>query len=267
MLATVSATWSLGVPPAFWRVASRAALGPGVCCLSWFNHSGYVIPGSVCEEHIDDLSQFATRSSRIQLLHDAAQIGRKLRDGTAKLGLTLSCKSTLLANDKSMGKLIVGHFVAEGVLICQGNSRHRPRDRNRSREKKMRIQPMETHLERQTKGEESQSSVQDEPCCAKAQDDGHSFILFKFMVTRHREPPQHRFNTKCRNLKMDTVMGKTRAGAVSTDASFFGTKRVPQVATRVEQVSEWITMWRGFNAHTRRRIRKVWREIATYSGK
>ena len=32
----------------------------------------YVIPGSVCEEHIDDLSQFSTRSSRIQLLHDAA---------------------------------------------------------------------------------------------------------------------------------------------------------------------------------------------------
>ena len=72
-------------------------------------------------------------------------------------------------------------------------------------------------------------------------------------------------NAMCRNMKEDTVMGKTRACAVSTVALFFVTKQVPQGATRVEQVSEWITMWRGFNADTRRRISKVWREIAPYS--
>ena len=80
----------------------------------------YCFPGSVCEEHIDDLSQFATSSSRIQLLHDAAQIGKKVSDGTARLGLTRSCKSTLLANDKSLVKLIVGRLAADGVPICQG---------------------------------------------------------------------------------------------------------------------------------------------------
>ena len=37
---------------------------------------GYVFPGSVCDEHIDDLSQFVTNTSRIQLLHDAALIGK-----------------------------------------------------------------------------------------------------------------------------------------------------------------------------------------------
>ena len=36
----------------------------------------YVVPGSVCEEHIDDLSQFVTNTSRIQLFHDAALIGK-----------------------------------------------------------------------------------------------------------------------------------------------------------------------------------------------
>ena len=87
-----------------------------------FQSLGYVISGSVCEEHIDDLSQFATCSSRIQLLHDAAQIGKKLRDGTVMLGLPLTCKSTFLANDKSMEKLIVGHLVAEGLPICQGTA-------------------------------------------------------------------------------------------------------------------------------------------------
>ena len=81
---------------------------------------GYVVPGSVCEEHIDDLSPFVTSTSRMQLLHDAALIGKAVKDGTAKLGLTLSCKSTLVANDKSLGRLVVSHLVVGGVRICPG---------------------------------------------------------------------------------------------------------------------------------------------------
>ena len=38
------------------------------------------------------------------------------------LSLTLSCKSTLVANDTSLGKLIIGHLAAEGVPICQGTA-------------------------------------------------------------------------------------------------------------------------------------------------
>ena len=52
----------------------------------------------VCEEHIDDLSQFVSNTSRIQLFQDAALIGKAVKEGTAKLGLTLSGKSTLLAS-------------------------------------------------------------------------------------------------------------------------------------------------------------------------
>ena len=108
--------------------------------------------------------------SRIQLLHDAAQIGKQVTDGTAKLGLTLFCKSTLLANEKR----IVGHLEAEGVPICQGAAATELGDRNCSWEKKMRVKPMETHLERQANGEESQPPMQDEPGCAKARADGNS---------------------------------------------------------------------------------------------
>ena len=78
---------------------------------------GYVILGSVCEEHIDDLSQFGTSASRIQLLHDVAQNRQR---GERRYSLTLLCKSTLQANDKSLVKLIVSHLVAEEVPICQG---------------------------------------------------------------------------------------------------------------------------------------------------
>ena len=65
----------------------------------------YVVPGSVCEENIDNLSQFVTNTSRVQLLHDAALIGKAVKDGTAKLGLILSCKSTLLAKRHIPGKV------------------------------------------------------------------------------------------------------------------------------------------------------------------
>ena len=81
---------------------------------------GYVVSGSVCEEHIDDLSQLVTNTSRIQQFQDAALIGKAVKESTAKLGLPLSGKSTLLASDKSLGTLIVGHLGDECVPICLG---------------------------------------------------------------------------------------------------------------------------------------------------
>ena len=108
-----------------------------------------MVPGSVCEEYIDDLSQFVTNTSRIQLFHDAALIGKAVKEGTAQLGLTLSGKSTLLANDKSLGKLIVGHLGDEGAPICLGTP---ATDLGIER---MCSQPTETNVESQTKGQES----------------------------------------------------------------------------------------------------------------
>ena len=59
----------------------------------------------------------------MQLLHDAALIGQAVKDGTAK--------------------------------PCLANQRFWPGDRNSSREGEMCGMPMEAHLERQTKGQES----------------------------------------------------------------------------------------------------------------
>ena len=70
-------------------------------------------------------------------------------------------------------------------------------------------------------------------------------------------------NAMCKNLKIGIVMGKTRACAISTVAWFFGERRAPQIAARVEQICEWITMWKGFDVGTRRRICKVWVKKAT----
>ena len=89
-----------------------------------------------------------------------------------------------------------------------------------------------------------------------------AYNLFKSRATNAQGASTAHVNAMCKNLKMGTVMGKTEACAISTVAWFFGEKRVPQTATRVEQVSEWITMWGGFNVDTWRRIRKVCGEKA-----
>ena len=71
----------------------------------------------------------------------------------------------------------------------------------------------------------------------------------------------------CRNLKLGTVLGKTQACPITTVAWFFGVKRVPQTAGRVEQISEWISMWRNFNVDTRRRIRQILEEKGPHVGR
>ena len=54
----------------------------------------YVVPGSVCEGHIDDLSQFVTNTNRIQLLHDAALIGKvEILDWTISMIFVSECVS------------------------------------------------------------------------------------------------------------------------------------------------------------------------------
>ena len=67
----------------------------------------------------------------------------------------------------------------------------------------------------------------------------------------------------CRNLKLGTVLGKTQACPITTVAWFFGVKRAPQTAARVEQISEWISIWRNCNVDTRRRIHRFWRKKAS----
>ena len=172
-----------------------------------------MVPGSVFEEHIDDLSLFVTNTSRIQLSHDAALIGKAVKDCKTKMGLTLSCKPELLANDQSLRKLI------ESVPNLSRGSSDRPGDRNCSKEEEMCGKAMEAHLESQTKGQESQPSVQDEPGGAKTHNDWrpHCSNLWTHCTGASSTA---QVNAMRKNFKMETVMGKTQTCAVSTVACF-----------------------------------------------
>ena len=155
--------------------------------------------------------------------------------------------------DTSLGKLIVSHLETEGVPNCLGTSATRCAAnqwkhiwKGRRRAKRVnRLSKMNSEAQKLT-----MTGVH------PVQVHGHTTL----------GASTAQVNATCKNLKMGTVMGKTQACAVSTVAWFFGERRVPQTAARVEQVSEWITMWKGFDVDTRRRIRKVWRKKAPILG-
>ena len=221
---------------------------------------GYVVHGSVCEEHIDDLSHFVTNKSRMQLFHDAAKIGKAVKVGTAELGLTLSCKSTLLANDQSLVKLIVSHLGADGTPICLGAAAtdlgfETAAEKGRCAASQWkRIWKGKRRAKRVNRLCKMNSEAQ------KLTMTGiHPVQIYGHTAQGASNAP---VNAMSRSLKLDTVLGKTQACLISTVASLFGAKRVPQTAARVEQISEWISMWRNCNVDTRRRIRQVWRKKA-----
>ena len=96
---------------------------------------------------------------------------------------------------------------------------------------------METHKERYTKGQES----------SQMNFEAHKLTMtgiHPVQIYGHtaQGASTAQVNVMCKNLKMGTVMGTTRACAIFTVAWFFGERRVPQIAARVEQISEWITM-------------------------
>ena len=181
----------------------------------------------------------------MQLFQDAAKIGS---------GLTLSCKSTLLANDKSHGKLIVKHLETDGVPICLGTAA--------------------TYLGIETaarKGDAPQASgnaygkagegPRELTVYAKMNSEAQKLTMTGIQTVQvYGHTAQGASNAQvdamCRNLKLGTVLGKTQACPVTTVARFFGVKRVPQTAARVEQISEWISMWKKCDVHTRHRIRR-----------
>ena len=221
---------------------------------------GYVVPGSVCEEHIDDLSQFVTNKSRMQLFHDAAKIGRAVKMGTAELGLTLSCKSTLLANDKSLGKLIVSHLENDGVPICLGTAATDLGIETTAGKRRCAA----SQWKRIWKGRRRAKRVHR---LCKMNSEAHKLTMtgiHPVQIYGHtaQGASKAQVDAMCRNLKLGTVLGKTQACPITTVAWFFGVKRVPQTAARVEQISEWITMWRNSDVDTRRRIRRFWRKKA-----
>ena len=188
---------------------------------------GYVVPGSVCEEHIDDLSHFVANKSRMQLFHDAARIGNAVKVGTAELGLTLSCKSTLLANDKSLEKLIVSHLRTDGVPIGLGAAATDLGIETAAGKRRCAA----CQWKRIWKGRRRAKRVN--RLCKMNSEAQKLTMTGIHLVQIYGHTAQGAYhaqvNAMCRSLKLGTVLGKTHACPVSTVAWFFGAARDQRV--------------------------------------
>ncbi len=78
---------------------------------------GYILPGSVCYEHVDDLSQVIACKSKAQLLEVALEAGAMVEEGTKEADILLSEKSVITTNCNT------GNIVAE-VLRNKGIQIH-----------------------------------------------------------------------------------------------------------------------------------------------
>ena len=98
----------------------------------------YVVPGSVCEEHIDDLSQVVTNSS-----HDAAQIGKDVRRHSQigpDLVLQIYCPGKRQIDGETDRWSPRGRRCSE----CQGAAATDLGIETAAVKRKMRVKPMET---------------------------------------------------------------------------------------------------------------------------
>ena len=162
----------------------------------------------------------------------------------------MSCTTALLANDKSLGKLNVGHLEAEGVPICLGAAATELKIETAVRKRRCAA----------NRWKRIWKAKRVNRLCKPNSEAQNLTMTGIHLVQVYEHTAQGvstaRVNAMCRNLKMGTMVGRTQACAISTVAWFFGERRVPQTAARVQQVSEWI--WQvTSDAGTKRQVQSL----------
>ena len=191
--------------------------------MNWSKHCGTWFLGSVCEKHIDDLSQVVTNSSRIQLLHDAALIGKAVRR-PSQAGPNPVLQIDSLGKRQIDGKAYCWSSRVSRCSHMSWGSTDRPGDRNCTQGGRD---------VRQTDG--SASGKADEwprvKRLCKMNSEAHKLTMtdihpVKVYGHTAQGASTAQVNAMCRNWKIGTVMGRTQACAISTVAWFFGERAI-----------------------------------------
>ncbi len=80
---------------------------------------GYIMPGSICHEHVDDLSHVLTCKSKSHLFNKAVEIGLAVKQGVQELDLQLADKSAITTNSNAIAKAVAS------TLPCPDPGEHR----------------------------------------------------------------------------------------------------------------------------------------------
>ena len=220
---------------------------------------GYILPGSVCSEHVDDLSHVLHTSSRALMYNKAIEVGQAVNKGIKELDLRLADKSVLTCNDKRLGAAIATKLksleipvsavaAAEDLGIeTAAGARRCAKAANKRVGKAAKRGKRTGQLARIN----SRAKALGLTGTHKQQCYGHTAQGASKTQTQAMR----------RNLKSCTPLGHTQSCLTTTLAWYYGAPQDPEVSLKVEQVAQWIDDWKTFDAAKRKRIHSMWRKM------
>ena len=213
---------------------------------------GYVVPGHLCHEHVDDLAHPFAASSNCELRDCAIEIGTVVKEEAVRLKLTLSDKSTLLPDNPTTREAVralndIGVTIKTakqgddvGVGMTANGSRNNATLDNRGSKAKRRA-------ERNQKMCKTNKQALRIICpgVGLQQNYGHTA-----MGASAKQVEQMRSNLKCA-----THLGGTRSCIATTIALLLGSDKDPQASTKVDQINTWHDIWTNATMGKKKRIR------------
>ena len=217
---------------------------------------GYVLPGSICFEHVDDLSHILACKSRRQLYDAAIEVGRLVKKGTIEADLILSEKSNLTSNCKDIAKAVVQLLNGEniqitlantavdvGIEVSAGTRRCVATQNTRIRKGGARAANIKKLV-----AIDSRALKLAPTGVAPQQGYGHE--------AQGSAPSQ--VTLMRRNMKRATPMGNSHSCLTTTIEWYYGLGKDPFVSTGADQIGQWFDLWSKCDDDKTKRIRLSW---------
>ncbi len=217
---------------------------------------GYVMPGSICYEHVDDLSQVLSCKSKMELYHASMRIGKVLKQGIQDIDVVLSTKSKALSNCNIV-HAITKQLACNGLVIKAAQT----------------ADDLGIETAAGTRRVAATLNARIRKGNARGKRNG---LLAKSNAKAHKLGPtgtqpmqsyghaaQGASNTQVRemrhNIKVGTNLGATCACTTTTLAWYYGDFVDPYISIRVEQLAHWIDLWESFGEAKRAKMQAMWR--------
>ncbi len=217
---------------------------------------GYIVPGSICFEHVDDLSQVVTARTGWSLQLACVALGEAVLEEASDADVRLSAKSVLLPAGDPYVEAAALALRAKGVRIrtakaaddlgiqCAAGRRRT----TATIQKRMRTAAVKAErLHRLAKRNRTAEKLA-RPALGSTQSYGHQAQgVARTMMQAMR-----------RTFRRSSHLGHVAGCTTTTIWWSFGAGADPAVRLPMEQIGEWIDIWMGSGPVLRRRIRNMW---------
>ncbi len=216
---------------------------------------GYIIPNSVCYEHVDDLSQpVAFDGTEDDAVEHGVRLGLAVHTGVMELDLRISDKSLLLPSSSPVVKRIVKRLRTAGVRISAAASADDLGVQTAAGRRRV----TSTMYKRISRGGRRAAGVR--KICRVVQ---RAHVLGKTGVNPMQSYGHQGMGVSPtmlvplrRNMKKATHLGDSKGCVATTIRWAHGDRCDPAVELRCQQVDAWMKLWRGADPEMRRRIRR-----------